>query len=85
MDKSRIQYERAVEFVSQFDEVYYQTVSYNLGLLIEDGFLKEVFSKNPSKPVDKAQLLINRFGEMPTLRTSLHSLKPRIYNQPPPR
>ncbi|CAB4404643.1 unnamed protein product [Rhizophagus irregularis] len=62
MDKSRIQYEPAVEFVSEFDRIFYQTVSHNLGFLIEDGFLKEVFEKNPSKTVEKAQLMIDRFS-----------------------
>ncbi|CAB4422565.1 unnamed protein product [Rhizophagus irregularis] len=28
-----------------------------------DGFLKELFEKNPSVPTDKAQLLIRKFGE----------------------
>ncbi|PKY57995.1 hypothetical protein RhiirA4_479506 [Rhizophagus irregularis] len=63
MDKSRIQFEPAVEFISRFEEVFFQTAAYNLGTFIEDGFLKDLFQKNPSKTVDKAQLLIERFGE----------------------
>ncbi|PKY55607.1 hypothetical protein RhiirA4_475184, partial [Rhizophagus irregularis] len=63
MDKSRIQFEPAVEFISKFEEVFFQTAAYNLGTFIEDGFLKDLFRKDPSKTVDKAQLLIERFGE----------------------
>ncbi|PKC58145.1 hypothetical protein RhiirA1_541243 [Rhizophagus irregularis] len=61
---SRIErYEEAVNFVSNFNDIFYQTISHNLGSHIEDGFLKDLFNKNSSKTVDKAQLLIERFGK----------------------
>ncbi|PKY59972.1 hypothetical protein RhiirA4_483165 [Rhizophagus irregularis] len=58
MDKSRTQFEPAIEFVSNFNDTFYQTISHNLGTFIEDGFLKDLFEKNLSTAVDKAQLLI---------------------------
>ncbi|CAB4425827.1 unnamed protein product [Rhizophagus irregularis] len=50
MEQSRIINEPAVEFVSKFNDQYFQSVSYNLGFFIEDGFLKDLFQKNPSAP-----------------------------------
>ena len=64
MEKSRTQFKPAVEFVSEFDILYFHTITNNLGSLIEDGFLKNLFdNKTSSKTEDKAQLLIQRFGE----------------------
>ncbi|PKY60051.1 hypothetical protein RhiirA4_430840 [Rhizophagus irregularis] len=63
MDKSRTLNELAVEFVSRFNEPYFQAISYHLGSFVKDGFLKDLFEKTPSTPVDKAQLLIERFGK----------------------
>ncbi|CAB4417821.1 unnamed protein product [Rhizophagus irregularis] len=34
-----------------------------LGQFVENGFLKKLFDKNPPEPVDKAQLLVDMFGE----------------------
>ncbi|PKY39093.1 hypothetical protein RhiirA4_452229 [Rhizophagus irregularis] len=63
IDKSRTQFESAIEFISDFNDIFYQTIGNHLGYFIEDGFLKKLFDKNPSMPVDKAQLLIEKFGE----------------------
>ncbi|PKC56691.1 hypothetical protein RhiirA1_401944, partial [Rhizophagus irregularis] len=63
MDKSRTTNEEALDFVSKFNEIYFQTVTYHLSSFIQDGFLKDLFEKNPSVPKDKAQILIERFGE----------------------
>ncbi|PKY61523.1 hypothetical protein RhiirA4_522631, partial [Rhizophagus irregularis] len=63
MDKSRISNKAAVDFVSKFNEIYFQSISHHLSSFVQDGFLKELFEKNPSAPVDKAQLLIRKFGD----------------------
>ncbi|PKY30912.1 hypothetical protein RhiirB3_448227, partial [Rhizophagus irregularis] len=63
MDKSRTTNEEALDFVSKFNEIYFQTVTYHLSSFIQDSFLKDLFEKNPSVPKDKAQLLIQKFGE----------------------
>ena len=62
-DKSRISNKEAVDFVSKFNEIYFRSISHHLGSFVQDGFLKELFEKNPSAPVDKAQLLIRKFGD----------------------
>ncbi|CAB4434462.1 unnamed protein product [Rhizophagus irregularis] len=63
MDKSRIANKEAVDFVSKFNEIYFRSISHYLSSFVQDGFLKELFEKNPSAPVDKAQLLIRKFGD----------------------
>ena len=63
MEKSRTQFKPTIEFVSEYDVFFFNTLTQNLGSFVEDGFLKTLFDKTPSKPVDKAQLLIDRFGE----------------------
>ncbi|GBC19107.2 hypothetical protein GLOIN_2v1791351 [Rhizophagus irregularis DAOM 181602=DAOM 197198] len=63
MDKSRTPNEEALDFVSKFNEIYFQTFTHNLSSFVTDGFLKDLFEKNPSVPKDKAQILIERFGE----------------------
>ncbi|EXX56663.1 hypothetical protein GLOIN_2v1791351 [Rhizophagus irregularis DAOM 181602=DAOM 197198] len=63
MDKSRTPNEEALDFVSKFNEIYFQTFTYNLNSFVQDGFLKDLFEKNPSVPKDKARILIERFGE----------------------
>ncbi|PKY59460.1 hypothetical protein RhiirA4_550377 [Rhizophagus irregularis] len=35
----------------------------SLGQFVENGFLKKLFDKNPQYPVDKAQFLVDMFGE----------------------
>ncbi|CAB4437112.1 unnamed protein product [Rhizophagus irregularis] len=62
-DKSRTQNKAAVDFVSEFNEIYFRSISHILSSFVQDGFLKELFEKNPSVPTDKAQLLIRKFGE----------------------
>ncbi|EXX77011.1 hypothetical protein GLOIN_2v1479735 [Rhizophagus irregularis DAOM 181602=DAOM 197198] len=63
-EMSRIKrYEEAVDFVSNFNDIFYQNISHTLGSHIEDGFLKDLFTKNQLKTVDKRQLLIERFSE----------------------
>ncbi|CAB4423745.1 unnamed protein product [Rhizophagus irregularis] len=63
MDKSRKSNQAAVDFVSKFNEIYFRSISHYLSSFVQDGFLKELFEKNPSAPVDKAQLLIRKFGD----------------------
>ncbi|EXX64008.1 hypothetical protein GLOIN_2v1846618 [Rhizophagus irregularis DAOM 181602=DAOM 197198] len=63
MDKSRTPNEEALDFVSKFNENYFHSVTYYLSSFIKDGFLKDLFEKNPSVPKDKAQILIERFGD----------------------
>ncbi|GBC21259.2 hypothetical protein GLOIN_2v1791351 [Rhizophagus irregularis DAOM 181602=DAOM 197198] len=63
MDNSRTPNEEALDFVSKFNEIYFQTFTHNLSSFVQDGFLKDLFEKNPSVPKDKAQILIDRFGE----------------------
>ncbi|GET51028.1 hypothetical protein GLOIN_2v1846618 [Rhizophagus irregularis DAOM 181602=DAOM 197198] len=63
MDKSRTPNEEALDFVSLFNEQYFNTVTYHLSSFVQDGFLKDLFEKNPSVPKDKAQILIERFGD----------------------
>ncbi|GBC24571.2 hypothetical protein GLOIN_2v1846618 [Rhizophagus irregularis DAOM 181602=DAOM 197198] len=63
MDKSRTPNEAALDFVSKFNKIYFQTFTHHLSSFVQDGFLKDLFEKNPSVPKDKAQLLIQKFGE----------------------
>ncbi|GBC24582.1 hypothetical protein GLOIN_2v1871772 [Rhizophagus irregularis DAOM 181602=DAOM 197198] len=63
MDKSQTTNEEALDFVSKFNETYFQTFTHHLSSFVQDGFLKDLFEKNPSVPKDKAQLLIQKFGE----------------------
>ncbi|GET61549.1 hypothetical protein GLOIN_2v1846618 [Rhizophagus irregularis DAOM 181602=DAOM 197198] len=62
MDKSQTRNEKALDFVSKFNEIYFQTFTYNLSSFVTDGFLKDLFEKNPSVPKDKARILIERFA-----------------------
>jgi hypothetical protein len=61
-NKSRISNEQAVEFISEYSIIFYQNITH-LSSFIENGFLKDLFDKNPSKTMDKAQLLIEIFGD----------------------
>ncbi|GET66000.1 hypothetical protein GLOIN_2v1846618 [Rhizophagus irregularis DAOM 181602=DAOM 197198] len=63
MDKSRTSNKEALDFVSKFNEIYFQTFTHHLSSFVQDGFLKDLFEKNPSVPKDKAQILIERFGK----------------------
>ncbi|GBC19100.2 hypothetical protein GLOIN_2v1791351 [Rhizophagus irregularis DAOM 181602=DAOM 197198] len=63
IDKSRTPNEEALDFVSKFNEIYFQTFTHNLSSFVQDGFLKDLFEKNLSVPKDKAQILIEQFGE----------------------
>ncbi|GET54748.1 hypothetical protein GLOIN_2v1846618 [Rhizophagus irregularis DAOM 181602=DAOM 197198] len=63
MDKSRTTNEEALDFVSKFNKIYFQTFTHHLSSFVQDGFLKDLFEKNPSVPKDKAQLLIQKFGK----------------------
>ncbi|RGB35345.1 hypothetical protein C1646_759426 [Rhizophagus diaphanus] len=63
MDKSRITEEQALLFVSEHQEIFLQNVSNHLESFIHSSFLKTLFDKNPSVPVNKVQLLITMFGE----------------------
>ncbi|PKY60086.1 hypothetical protein RhiirA4_483380 [Rhizophagus irregularis] len=61
--KCRILNEAAVDLVSKFYETFFRTFSYQLGSFVQDGFFKDLFEKNPSVSNDKAQILIERFGD----------------------
>ncbi|EXX59766.1 hypothetical protein GLOIN_2v1846618 [Rhizophagus irregularis DAOM 181602=DAOM 197198] len=63
MDKSRTPNEEALDFVSKFNEIYFQTITHHLSSFVQDSFLKDLFDKNPSVLKDKAQILIERFGD----------------------
>ncbi|RGB24466.1 hypothetical protein C1646_773064 [Rhizophagus diaphanus] len=63
MDKSRIANEQALEFVSEHQKIFLQNISNNLATFIESSFLKVLFDKSLSAPVDKAQLLTMMFGD----------------------
>ncbi|CAB4404632.1 unnamed protein product [Rhizophagus irregularis] len=58
-DKSGTPNKAAVDFVSNFNEIYFRSISHILSSFIH----KELFKKNPSVPTDKAQILIKRFGD----------------------
>ncbi|EXX66795.1 hypothetical protein RhiirA5_431440 [Rhizophagus irregularis] len=62
-DESRKQFEQTLEFVSEYNFMFYKNVTQHLDSFIQDGFLKNLFEKNTSKSVDKAQLLIEKFGD----------------------
>ncbi|PKY41182.1 hypothetical protein RhiirA4_454710 [Rhizophagus irregularis] len=53
----------AIEFVSEFSAVYFHTITLHLGSFVEDGFLKALYDKSPSRTTDNNQLLIERFGD----------------------
>ncbi|PKC00936.1 hypothetical protein RhiirA5_427491 [Rhizophagus irregularis] len=63
MDKSRTTNEEALDFVSKFNKIYFQTFTHHLRRkhVLPKEFLNKL--KNPSVPKDKAQLLIQKFGE----------------------
>ncbi|GBC19105.2 hypothetical protein GLOIN_2v1846618 [Rhizophagus irregularis DAOM 181602=DAOM 197198] len=63
MDKGRTPNGAAIDFVSEFQDIFFETISQHLGTFIQDGFLKDLYEKKPTTPVDKAQMLIDRFGE----------------------
>ncbi|PKB96091.1 hypothetical protein RhiirA5_435466 [Rhizophagus irregularis] len=52
-----------LEFVSEEGETFLSYTTFQLGQFVENGFLKTLFDKNPQRPVDKAQLLVDMFGE----------------------
>ncbi|PKK55333.1 hypothetical protein RhiirC2_802688 [Rhizophagus irregularis] len=58
MNKSRTPNEAALDFVSKFNEIDFQTFIHHLSSFVQDGFLKDLFDKNPSVSKDKAQILI---------------------------
>ncbi|CAB4425830.1 unnamed protein product [Rhizophagus irregularis] len=63
-EMSRIsQLEASLTFIAEHHVSFHENVTQLLSSLIQDGFLQSLFDKTPSKPVDKAQLLIDRFGE----------------------
>ncbi|PKY58588.1 hypothetical protein RhiirA4_480628, partial [Rhizophagus irregularis] len=62
-DKSRKQIEETLNYVSAYNEDFHYNVTQHLSSFIQDGFLKNLFDKNPSKPVDNTQLLISKFGD----------------------
>ncbi|PKY60199.1 hypothetical protein RhiirA4_483638, partial [Rhizophagus irregularis] len=63
LDKSRKQFEETLAFVAEYNELFHINVTHHLSSFIQNGFLKNLFDKNPSKPVDNTQLLISKFGE----------------------
>uniref|UniRef100_U9T9J7 Uncharacterized protein n=1 Tax=Rhizophagus irregularis (strain DAOM 181602 / DAOM 197198 / MUCL 43194) TaxID=747089 RepID=U9T9J7_RHIID len=56
-----------LEFVSAEGETFLSYTTFQLGQFVENGFLKTLFDKNPQRPVDKAQLLVDMFGESANL------------------
>ncbi|PKY39094.1 hypothetical protein RhiirA4_452232 [Rhizophagus irregularis] len=52
-----------LKFVSEEGESFLSYTTFQLGQFVENGFLKNLFDKNPQQPVDKAQLLVDMFGE----------------------
>ncbi|CAB4417228.1 unnamed protein product [Rhizophagus irregularis] len=46
-----------------YNEDFHYNVTAHLSSFIQDSFLKNLFDKNPSKPVDNTQLLISKFGD----------------------
>ncbi|PKB99210.1 hypothetical protein RhiirA5_383365 [Rhizophagus irregularis] len=56
-----------LEFVSAEGDMFLSYTTFQLGQFVENGFLKKLFNKNPQQPVDKAQLLIDTFGESANL------------------
>ncbi|PKK63226.1 hypothetical protein RhiirC2_717126 [Rhizophagus irregularis] len=63
MDKRRTPNGAAIDFVSEFQDIFFKTISQHLGIFIQDSFLKDLYDKKPTTSVDKAQMLIDRFGE----------------------
>ncbi|PKY63000.1 hypothetical protein RhiirA4_490627, partial [Rhizophagus irregularis] len=62
-DKSRKQIELTLDFISSYNEIFYQDITTHLGSFIQDGFLKNLFNKDTSTSVDKTQMLIEKFGD----------------------
>ncbi|PKY56350.1 hypothetical protein RhiirA4_428188 [Rhizophagus irregularis] len=52
-----------LKFISAEGESFLYYTTFQLGQFVENGFLKNLFDKNPPTPVDKAQLLVDMFGE----------------------
>ncbi|PKY30453.1 hypothetical protein RhiirB3_447547 [Rhizophagus irregularis] len=52
-----------LQFISEEGESFLSYTTFQLGQFVENGFLKTLFDKNPQQPVDKAQLLVDMFGE----------------------
>ncbi|EXX63458.1 hypothetical protein GLOIN_2v1820645 [Rhizophagus irregularis DAOM 181602=DAOM 197198] len=52
-----------LQFISEEWESFLSYTTFQLGRFVENGFLKTLFDKNPQQPVDKAQLLVDMFGE----------------------
>ncbi|PKY60887.1 hypothetical protein RhiirA4_485140, partial [Rhizophagus irregularis] len=59
-DKSRKLNKAATDFVSEFSIVYFHTITTHLGSFVEDGFLKALYDKNPSKTQNNNE----NFGDM---------------------
>ncbi|EXX74952.1 hypothetical protein GLOIN_2v1820645 [Rhizophagus irregularis DAOM 181602=DAOM 197198] len=56
-----------LEFVSAEGDTFLSYTTFQLGQFVENGFLKTLFDKNLQQPVDKAQLLVDMFGESANL------------------
>ncbi|PKC55284.1 hypothetical protein RhiirA1_475896 [Rhizophagus irregularis] len=52
-----------LEFISEEGKTFLSYTTFQPGQFVENGFLKTLFDKNPQQPVDKAQLLVDMFGE----------------------
>ncbi|CAB4417791.1 unnamed protein product [Rhizophagus irregularis] len=52
-----------LKFISAEGESFLYYTTFQLGQFVENGFLKNLFDKNPPTPVDKAQLLVDMFGK----------------------
>ncbi|PKY32130.1 hypothetical protein RhiirB3_393811 [Rhizophagus irregularis] len=56
-----------LKFISVEGESFLSYTTFQLGQFVENGFLKTLFDKNPQQPIDKAQLLVDMFGESANL------------------
>ncbi|PKY36126.1 hypothetical protein RhiirB3_507153 [Rhizophagus irregularis] len=52
-----------LKFISVEGESFLSYTTFQLGQFVENGFLKTLFDKNPQQLIDKAQLLVDMFGE----------------------
>ncbi|EXX69561.1 hypothetical protein GLOIN_2v1820645 [Rhizophagus irregularis DAOM 181602=DAOM 197198] len=52
-----------LKFISVEGESFLSYTTFQLGQFVENGFLKTLFDKNPQQSIDKAQLLVDMFGE----------------------
>ncbi|CAB4429754.1 unnamed protein product [Rhizophagus irregularis] len=53
-----------LKFISAEGDSFLSYTIFQLGQFVENGFLKKLFDKNSQQPVDKAQLLVDIFGDM---------------------